>query len=368
MKEINISAVLSVKRKEKGITQEQLAHYMGVSKASVSKWETGQSYPDITFLPQLAAYFDITIDELIDYHPQMTKEDIKILYHRLAEDFAKKDIEEVLVECRELIRKYYSCYPLLLQMGVLFLNHIEFLPEKKEQLLNDSIDLCRRIREEAEDISIIEMAVYLQSICLLGLNQPQEVESLLENTRKPFLFEELLLSSAYAQLTKMHEAEEIIQVKLYQYLIGTINTSMVLMQCAMNDVARFDEIIDRTKAICLSYDLVELHPHTMFGFYLTAAQGYTMQERPEKALEMLEQFVSLWGCQFKLHGDDFFTKIDSWLEELELGVEPPRNSENIKQSLISCIENPIYSPLFDYPEYQKMVRMLKLKLQGGQNE
>lgn len=52
MKEINIAKTLVVKRKEKGITQEELAKYIGVSKASISKWGTGQSYPDITFLPQ----------------------------------------------------------------------------------------------------------------------------------------------------------------------------------------------------------------------------------------------------------------------------------------------------------------------------
>ena len=51
-------------RKAKGITQEELAQFMGVSKAAVSKWETGQSYPDITYLPQLAAYFNISVDEL----------------------------------------------------------------------------------------------------------------------------------------------------------------------------------------------------------------------------------------------------------------------------------------------------------------
>ncbi|WP_419762087.1 helix-turn-helix domain-containing protein, partial [Bacillus mobilis] len=39
--------------------------YNGITKASVSKWETGQSYPDITFLPLLASYFNISIDELI---------------------------------------------------------------------------------------------------------------------------------------------------------------------------------------------------------------------------------------------------------------------------------------------------------------
>ena len=55
MKEINIAKVLTDKRKEKGITQEQLAEYIGVTKASVSKWETAQSYPDVTLLPPLAA-------------------------------------------------------------------------------------------------------------------------------------------------------------------------------------------------------------------------------------------------------------------------------------------------------------------------
>jgi Predicted transcriptional regulators len=83
MKEINIAKMLVTKRKEKGITQDEIAAYIGVSKASVSKWETGQSYPDITFLPQLAAYFNISIDELMGYAPQMIKEDIKKLYHRI---------------------------------------------------------------------------------------------------------------------------------------------------------------------------------------------------------------------------------------------------------------------------------------------
>ena len=77
MKEINIAGAITRKRKEKGITQEELACYIGVSKASVSKWETGQSYPDIVFLPQLASYFNISLDELMGYQPQMTDEEIK---------------------------------------------------------------------------------------------------------------------------------------------------------------------------------------------------------------------------------------------------------------------------------------------------
>lgn len=68
--EMNIGPIILEKRKEKKVTQQELANFIGVSKASVSKWETGQTYPDITLLPILAAYFDITIDALLTYEPQ----------------------------------------------------------------------------------------------------------------------------------------------------------------------------------------------------------------------------------------------------------------------------------------------------------
>ena len=64
MKDINISKIISDCRRRKGVTQDQLAEYIGVSKASVSKWEMGHSYPDITFLAPLATYFNMSIYEL----------------------------------------------------------------------------------------------------------------------------------------------------------------------------------------------------------------------------------------------------------------------------------------------------------------
>ena len=51
MGKITLAHTISEKRREKGITQEQLAEFVGVTKASVSKWETGQSLPDLTLLP-----------------------------------------------------------------------------------------------------------------------------------------------------------------------------------------------------------------------------------------------------------------------------------------------------------------------------
>lgn len=53
MKEINIGRVLIKNRHKRGITQDELATHLGVSKGAVSKWETGSSLPDILLLPQL---------------------------------------------------------------------------------------------------------------------------------------------------------------------------------------------------------------------------------------------------------------------------------------------------------------------------
>lgn len=53
-------------QKNKNITQDELAKQLGISNQAVSKWETGQSCPDVELLPRLADIFEITLDELFD--------------------------------------------------------------------------------------------------------------------------------------------------------------------------------------------------------------------------------------------------------------------------------------------------------------
>lgn len=67
MSNLKIGQKIKAKRRERDLTQEELATILGVTKAAVSKWENGESYPDITMLPQIAQLFRITMDELFDY-------------------------------------------------------------------------------------------------------------------------------------------------------------------------------------------------------------------------------------------------------------------------------------------------------------
>lgn len=64
MKEITISKNISTLRKQKGITQEQLALALNISPQAISKWETNTSQPDTQTIPLIAEYFGVSIDYL----------------------------------------------------------------------------------------------------------------------------------------------------------------------------------------------------------------------------------------------------------------------------------------------------------------
>lgn len=63
--EINLAEKLKSLRKEKNVSQEKLARYLNVSFQAVSKWENAGTYPDIALLPEIARFFGVTVDELL---------------------------------------------------------------------------------------------------------------------------------------------------------------------------------------------------------------------------------------------------------------------------------------------------------------
>ena len=224
MKEINIGRVLIEKRKEKELTQDAVANYMGVSKSSVSKWETGQSYPDVTFLPMLAAYFNISVDELIGYEPQMTKADIRQTYLQFTTEFVAQPFEEVVFRVEGLMKKYYSCYPLLLQMGILMLNHcnLEKNSEKMSILLGEIKAIFQRIREESKEAECIKQATFLEAYCALALGKPVEALEIIGEKTAVMMSPETLLASAYQMMEQNEKANETLQAGIYQHLLSNI--------------------------------------------------------------------------------------------------------------------------------------------------
>ena len=83
MDQAKIGRFLSELRKEKKITQEQLAEKLGVARRTISRWETGSNLPDIDFLIELSDLYEVDLREILDgarkneMLDQETKETVK---------------------------------------------------------------------------------------------------------------------------------------------------------------------------------------------------------------------------------------------------------------------------------------------------
>ncbi|HIU05102.1 MAG TPA: helix-turn-helix transcriptional regulator, partial [Candidatus Coprousia avicola] len=115
---INIGRTIARERRRKGVTQEELASHLGVSKAAVSKWELEQSLPDVSLLPRIAAYFSLTLDELFDWRDELSEAESAALYaevYALAEQNPAAAHERL----RALAAAHYSDANLLLMLASL---------------------------------------------------------------------------------------------------------------------------------------------------------------------------------------------------------------------------------------------------------
>ena len=68
---MNIGKKIKELRKQRGITQEQLAESIGISFQAVSKWETGSSVPDVETMVKISELYGITVNDIV--HADLTK-------------------------------------------------------------------------------------------------------------------------------------------------------------------------------------------------------------------------------------------------------------------------------------------------------
>lgn len=99
--ELNLGTAIRRLRTERGLTQEELADYVGVSFQAVSKWETGTTTPDIALLPRLAVFFGVRIDDLfgITDKDELERVDFILEHEKLTNEnfeYAKKVLDKML--------------------------------------------------------------------------------------------------------------------------------------------------------------------------------------------------------------------------------------------------------------------------------
>ena len=117
---MQIGEVIRKYRKERDLTQEEMANRLGVTAPAVNKWENGNSMPDILLLAPIARLLNISLDTLLSFHEELTTEEINHFVCEADERLKNESFEEVFQWAKILMEQYPNCEELILQLVVIF--------------------------------------------------------------------------------------------------------------------------------------------------------------------------------------------------------------------------------------------------------
>ena len=201
-------------RQQREMTQSQLASVFNVSEQAVSRWENGNTYPDITLLPAIADYFGITIDELMGMENYKDEKEIEGIIQSVKENERKGLIEENIRILQDAAQKYPTNYTILLYLAGML--NFEKCPneEKSKKNAEKVIDVVDRIVNECNDRMTCNYAINEKIIALRELGRIEDAVKIAEE--QPNVW-----NSSNFRLMELYKGEDLKQqCSFHSYYIG----------------------------------------------------------------------------------------------------------------------------------------------------
>lgn len=139
--DINLGAKIRELRKQRKMTQEELAVKLNVSNQAVSKWESGSCYPDMAQIPVLANFFGVSLDELFNYDVAQLNEKIDAVIEEAGKHFWS-DPEKCIESYQNALNEYPSNERLLIELLDAYMTH-----GPREKALQIAEQLVREAKE-----------------------------------------------------------------------------------------------------------------------------------------------------------------------------------------------------------------------------
>ena len=163
--ELNIGKKLRQLRREREITQEEMANHLGISFQAISKWERGDGYPDITMLPLLAGYFSVSVDSLLGMDEESAWQRYDEINRTWSDNRTAARHRENVELMEEALREYPNDPLMLVQLSA----SLERLagqaetPAEKREHIRRSVEVQERILRYCDDCEVRGATMY--NIC-----------------------------------------------------------------------------------------------------------------------------------------------------------------------------------------------------------
>lgn len=349
---MKIDKIIRERRLMKGLTQEQVANYLGVSTPAVNKWEKNISYPDIVLLPALARLLDTDLNTLLSFQEDLTKKEIALFINEVSEIIDQDGFESGYLRANEKLKEYPTCDLLIINLamlldGALVLSNKNELNEKYQE----KIEALYLRAVQSDDSTIKEQAqAYLISKLIAKQDYQQAQEILNTLPKRSPVDKEQTQANLFIAQDELTKAAKLIEEKLLSS-IYKIHTSLItLMEIALKEERITDAkyLADVYKQSAQLFDLWE------YNSYLAHLQLYLTTKDRIKALKIIIPMLKSLTNKWDINKSPLYRHIQTKKVDKTFSL---KLQKNIIQSLNSDKDTEF---LKDSPELQALINEIEL--------
>lgn len=271
---MQIGEVIRKYRKEKNMTQEEMANRLGVTAPAVNKWENGNSMPDIALLAPIARLLDIALDTLLSFRGELTDKEINDLVKTASDRLANEPFETVFQWAKTKMEQYPNCEHLLLWMTVtLDCNRIvREVPdaEKYDAFIKNTLERLLNSKEEYVKTTAADSlyGFYMRK------EQYEKAETYLEYFSVQNPERKRKQAVLYEKSGRMEEAYKIYEEILFSeyQILNMVLASMQLMSLKEENYEKAEYIVEKQKGLAELFEMGEYNKHAMELELLLAKQ------------------------------------------------------------------------------------------------
>lgn len=317
---MRINQVIREKRNAQGLTQEQVAMYLGVSTPAVNKWEKGTCYPDITILPALARLLKVDLNTLLSFKEDLSEQEIGVFVNELVKIANNDGFHVAFEKAIDKIYEYPTCDKLILTVatvlqGSMYMSGVENREKYEKQIEEFYIKLTR-----SDDIEIRNQAVSMLINIYLGRKEYDKAQECVDKLPNINYDKKVLQGNIYNKSGEFQKAAEIFEQRLLSATTDIFISLISMLEIALKegrneDAKYFAEVLDKTTKL---YDLWEYNSH--IGYF----ELYKSEKDAENFVPVLKKML-----------DSMSKKWDPSKSKLYKHIKTKENDDGFNEQLLS---------------------------------
>lgn len=355
---ITIAKMLKDLRARKGITQEQFASYLGVTYQAVSKWERGEGYPDITLLPVIANFYEISTDELLGVDLTQKEAEIEAVVSDCIRYYAQGHLDDARRVLEDGLQQFPNAHRLLLELIQLKYETPYATREEKRRVITASITVLERILDESTVPSIRNLATILLIRHYTYMNRRKDALVLAEGQATMNASSTVLLCDLTEGEDRLRHIQQAVRFTLEELngllsRLGDYNED--------NGYTLEEKIAIRELSIRINEAILGDEVHAGFGWNCwkrceLIARGHAMLGDKETALHWLQKSAAIAVAHDALNSSYVYSTLP--LKGCSFDVtKAPRNYACTEHDLFveRLKSNDVYAALASDPRYQQLL-------------